>query len=503
VADIKSVKTVATSLISSAAQTYSASLTLSRSVVSVAVLLCDSDPRTRERVASVAKSSGADLRVESTDRLGTSHHPVSDTTIALIALAPKDAATHFQAIARLKSQCSDVVVYGPGWDRAPLAIRSQALLAGASCVLDTDSSIIESELTRRLRSMLEVITHRDEEQRRLRDIMARVGIVGTSRVMLALARWLVRISALSDLPVLISGETGTGKELIARAIHALDQKRGRGPFVPLNCAALTPSLAESELFGHHHGAFTGAIRDRRGLIRSAHGGVLFLDEIGDLDIDLQGKLLRVLQENRVLGVGEDREEAISVRVIAATNRDLQQMVGNNRFRADLFYRLNVLNARAPALSERPEDIPLLVAHFLERDRGARMTASASFIAALSQVDLSGNVRQLENLVRRAVAHAGDDRPLDLEDLPAEVWKELSSRAEAVEASASSARASEWWPAVLDANGWNLTRSLSACERTILQAALARMHGNQSKTARLLGVTPRSIYTKLRKHRLAG
>jgi two-component system response regulator HydG len=271
----------------------------------------------------------------------------------------------------------------------------------------------------------------------------------------------------------------------------------------LNCAALTPSLAESELFGHHHGAFTGAIRDRRGLIRSAHGGVLFLDEIGDLDIDLQGKLLRVLQENRVLGVGEDREEAISVRVIAATNRDLQQMVGNNRFRADLFYRLNVLNARAPALSERPEDIPLLVAHFLERDRGARMTASASFIAALSQVDLSGNVRQLENLVRRAVAHAGDDRPLDLEDLPAEVWKELSSRAEAVEASASSARAPEWWPAVLDANGWNLTRSLSACERTILQAALARMHGNQSKTARLLGVTPRSIYTKLRKHRLAG
>jgi hydrogenase-4 transcriptional activator len=364
--------------------------------------------------------------------------------------------------------------------------------------------------------MLAVVLHRDQEERQLREAMARVGIVGASRVTMTLARWLVRISALSDLPVLISGETGTGKELIARAIHTLDLKRSRGPFVPLNCAALSPSLAESELFGHRHDAFTGASRDRLGLIRSANGGVLFLDEIGDLEIGLQGKLLRVLQENRVLGVGDDREEAVSVRVIAATNRDLQQMILVDRFRADLFYRLNVLSARAPALSERPEDIPLLVAHFLERHSGARTaTVSASFVAALSQLELSGNVRQLENLVRRAVAHADGDRPLGLEDLPAEVWKELSREApnvtavaESTPVASSEARASlphapDWWPAVLDANDWNLTRALRACERMILEVALSRAQGNQSKTARLLGVTPRSIYTKLRKHRIAG
>lgn len=469
----------------------------------VAVLLCDPAPARRDLIAKVTQSCGADLKVvESIDSIRPSRLLTPDTTIVLIALAPPDSAAYFDAIVRLKSQCGAVVVYGSGWDGVSLAIRSQALLAGATSVLDSDGIAFESELSRRLRSMLAVVVHGDEEQRQLREVMARVGIVGASRATIALARWLVRISALSDLPVLISGETGTGKELVARAIHTLDQKRSRGPFVPLNCAALSPSLAESELFGHRHGAFTGASRDRPGLIRSANGGVLFLDEIGDLDIGLQGKLLRVLQENRVLGVGEDREEAISVRVIAATNRDLQQMVNDHRFRADLFYRLNVLSARVPTLAERPDDIPLLVAYFLKRCRGECLASpSASFLAALSQVELSGNVRQLENLVRRAVAHADGDRPLDLEDLPADVWKELSRGV--VDDHTSSTRDPDWCPAVLDSNGWNLTRSMRACEHMFLQAALSRMHGNQSKTARLLGVTPRSIYTKLRKHRLAG
>jgi len=286
--------------------------------------------------------------------------------------------------------------------------------------------------------------------------------------------------------------------------------------VPLNCAALSPTLAESELFGHRQGAFTGAARERLGLVRSANGGVLFLDEIGDLDVGLQGKLLRVLQENRVLGVGADREEAVSVRVIAASNRDLQEMVDERRFRADLFYRLNVLSARAPALSERREDIPLLVAHFLDRHRGGHVvTPGSTFLEALAEVELAGNVRQLENLVRRAVAQATGDGLLGLEDLPAEVWERLSRARENGPDAPGSATPTRFpdaasppvdantWPAVLDANDWNLTRSLRACERILLQIALSRTHGNQSKTARLLGVTPRSIYTKLRRHRLAG
>jgi transcriptional regulator with GAF, ATPase, and Fis domain len=434
--------------------------------------------------------------------------------VVLIGVDPADADGRFDVIRRLRAQRVQVVIFGAGWDRVALRVRSRALLAGAVCVLDSAAPEFDAEMRRRLRSIVALVSHLADEQRELRNVMAKVGIVGTTPVMLSLARWLVRVCTVSDLPVLISGETGTGKELIARAIHTLDEKRTGGPFVALNCAALTPSLAESELFGHRRGAFTGAAGDRLGLIRSAQGGVLFLDEIGDLDIALQGKLLRVLQENRVLAVGGDREEAISVRVIAATNRDLRPMVDDHRFRADLFYRLNVLSIRAPALSERRDDIPLLVAHFLDRCGRDRAAAGPTFLAALSAVDLSGNVRQLENLVRRAVAHASDEGPLCLEDLPAEVWEELSRGdrgadqerpSAAIDSSAAlpAGTHADQWPALFEANGWNLSRSLRTCERLLLQAALTRVGGNQSKAARLLGVTPRSVYSKLRKHGLAG
>ena len=169
-------------------------------------------------------------------------------------------------------------------------------------------------------------------------------------------RSIIRFSTLSDLPVLIVGETGTGKEGLARALHRLDPKRKEGPFVAVNCGAIAAPLAESEFFGHRRGAFTGADRDRKGLVRSAEGGVLFLDEIGELDAALQAKLLRVLQESRVLGVGEDRDIQVNVRVVAATNRDLDQMGQQSRFRADLFHRLNVLSIRVPPLSERADDL---------------------------------------------------------------------------------------------------------------------------------------------------
>ena len=169
-------------------------------------------------------------------------------------------------------------------------------------------------------------------------------------------RSIIRFSTLSDLPVLIVGETGTGKEGLARALHRLDPKRKEGPFVAVNCGAIAAPLAESEFFGHRRGAFTGADRDRKGLVRSAEGGVLFLDEIGELEAALQAKLLRVLQESRVLGVGEDRDIQVNVRVVAATNRDLDQMGQQSRFRADLFHRLNVLSIRVPPLSERADDL---------------------------------------------------------------------------------------------------------------------------------------------------
>jgi transcriptional regulator with GAF, ATPase, and Fis domain len=330
--------------------------------------------------------------------------------------------------------------------------------------------------------------------------MTRLGIVGASRCMLALGRWLVKIGPMSELPVLITGETGTGKELVARAIHDLDPRRRSGPFVAVNCGALSASLAESELFGHRKGAFTGAMQDRRGLVRSAQGGTLFLDEIGDLEFGLQGKLLRVLQEHRVRGVGDDVEEAVSVRVLAATNRDLGAMVDQGRFRIDLFYRLNLLTLGVPPLAERRDDIERLVLHFVRKyGNGRPLQVAPSLVTALRSIALPGNVRQLENLIRRAVVDAKEDGTLGIEQLPESVWDQVSRIASA-DAGDTGAQN---WAAVLETHAWNLSRSLRTCERQFLKAALVRAQGNQSATARLLGVTPRSIYNKIRKHRLAG
>ena len=180
--------------------------------------------------------------------------------------------------------------------------------------------------------------------------MGALGLVGRGPRIMSVFLSIVRVSPLSDVPILISGETGTGKELVARSIHRLDPGRCHEPFIPVNCSAISAGLAESLLFGHRRGAFTGADHYRRGLIRAAGAGVLFLDEIGDLDLSLQGKLLRVLQERRVLALGEDHEVPIHARIIAATNRNLEEMVRDHTFRGDLFHRLNVLSIRMPAFA---------------------------------------------------------------------------------------------------------------------------------------------------------
>jgi transcriptional regulator with PAS, ATPase and Fis domain len=319
------------------------------------------------------------------------------------------------------------------------------------------------------------------------------------------------------------GETGTGKEMVARAIHRLDPNRRNGPFVPVNCGAINASLAESELFGHRRGAFTGAERDRKGLVRAAIGGVLFLDEIGDLDANLQSKLLRVLQEHRVLALGDDQEVPVDVRVIAATNRHLDDMARKGVFRADLFHRLHVLSVRIPPLRERPDDIAPLVRHFCARCDAAACEGAdlvtEEFLEALRRVVLPGNVRQLENLVRRAFLTRQGDGPLRLSDLPPEIWIQI---ADTTGSDIEQAAYDEQVPTprspvasqpsgvddgvfdpvdVLDANSWKLWRSLDFCEHKIVVAALGASHGNRSRAARLLGISLRSIFNKMRKYRL--
>jgi transcriptional regulator with PAS, ATPase and Fis domain len=293
----------------------------------------------------------------------------------------------------------------------------------------------------------------------------------------------------------------------------LDRKRCQGPFVALNCSAINPNLAESELFGHRRGAFTGAEAGRRGLIRSADGGVLFLDEVGDLDPQLQAKLLRVIQERRVLGVGDDREVDVHVRVVAATNRDLGALVRQGKFREDLFHRLNTLSVHLPPLRQRADDIGPLVEHFINKHRppdGDRQSLNAGpeFIDALKLLRLPGNARELEHLVARVVGGRDTAEPLRLLDLPADAWRELAvgeSQAQTDEPSGAHAASPDELRAqlarVLDDNGWSLTRSLEYCERLLLESALLRADGNQTQTAKLLGITARSVYNKVRKHKL--
>jgi DNA-binding NtrC family response regulator len=395
------------------------------------------------------------------------------------------------------------------------------LLAGSLWLLDSAKAEFTQVLRRLLVRLLQVDLGKRTEEERVKCMMKQLGSVGESQAILAVFHMVQRVSALSDLPILITGETGTGKELLAHAIHRLDLKRCHGPFVAVNCSAISPGLVESELFGHRRGAFTGADRDRKGLIRSAEGGVLFLDEIGELDNTLQAKLLRVLQENRVLSVGEDREVAVNVRLIAATNRDLEAMVQQEKFRADLFHRLHVLTIHIPPLRERPADIRPLIEHFLEKYQFLKQAGSFSMdsdvIDALTQLKLPGNARQLENVVRWALVNKDDESPLSLRNLPLDIWQQLSEQgkhpgiqlapvdeAKDVLKSTAEAPRQEMFSSLLnllDLNGWNLSRALQHCERLLLEAALHKACGNQSRTARLLGITPRSVYNKVHKHQL--
>lgn len=473
------------------------------------VLVVDPRPARRARVEGAVTAARA--RVVHAWEEVASVAGSDAATVALVAVGTTSGETPsgVAQVRRLRHQGIPVLAYDDDVTRWPLRTRCQLLLAGALHVLDSATPGFVDELGGRLGQVLAIEGARRAEQDRLRALMAQLGVRGESPAMLDVFRRTVRISRLSDLPVLIRGETGTGKELLARAIHALDGKRARGAFVPLNCAALPRSLAESELFGHRRGAFSGADRSRKGLVRAADGGVLFLDEIGELDLDLQAKLLRVLQEGRVLAVGEDQEVPVDVRVVAATHRDLGGMVERGQFREDLFFRLAVTTLEIPPLRDRREDISTLVEHFVDKHaRGAGggvLLVGAEFIEALTHAALPGNIRQLENLVRRAIVQKEGEGALGLEDLPPEFLEQLSAASDAAPSPDPPAPDPAGWPRstaqLLDASGWNLARALDVCERLLLVTAMERARGNQTRAARLLGITSRSVYNKIRKHQL--
>ena len=287
--------------------------------------------------------------------------------------------------------------------------------------------------------------------------------------------------------VLITGESGTGKELVARALHT-EGSRASARFVAVNCGAIPEELMESELFGHVKGSFTGAVADRPGLVREADGGTLFLDEIGELSLGLQVKLLRVLQEKKVKPVGGTAELDVDVRVVAATNRELEDEVARGAFRQDLYYRLNVIEVRIPPLRQRREDISLLVDHFLKRqskELGRPITVSAAARKLLEDYDFPGNVRELENVIERAVALAPADE-IDVDDLP-------RLRTTAVRSAVEAGGAVE-----LPAEGVDLDRLVADYERAWVARALEKAGGVRKKAAHLLGISFRSMRYRLAK-----
>ncbi|MBD7922238.1 sigma-54-dependent transcriptional regulator [Xanthomonas bonasiae] len=285
----------------------------------------------------------------------------------------------------------------------------------------------------------------------------------------------IGLAAASDLPVLVSGETGTGKELVARALHRASARAGAA-FVAVNCAAIPAELIESELFGYRKGAFSGAVADRPGLIREADGGTLFLDEIGDMPLPMQAKLLRFLQEGEVSPLGGRGAQKVDVRVVAATHRELAQLVADGRFRSDLRYRLNVVPIELPPLRERGDDIVLLAQHFLEEGASAPRTLSAAAQARLRAYPWPGNVRELRNAMQRCqvLVRTPTIEAHDLDEVLAG------------DAAATSAET----PAL------TLPDAIAQLERQMIQAALTQAQGNRAEAARRLGIHRQLLYRKL-------
>jgi len=316
-------------------------------------------------------------------------------------------------------------------------------------------------------------------------------IVGHSPRMLQIYNLIKQVGG-TKTNVLISGESGTGKELVARAIHQMSP-RAEKPFVTINCSAIPDSLMESELFGHVKGAFTGAVANKKGLFEIAHGGTVFLDEIGDLSSFIQVKLLRVIQEREFMRVGETETLSVDVRILAATNRDLEREIIQGRFREDLFFRLNVVHLHLPPLRERREDIPLLAQYFLEKyshELGKDVRSISSYaLDALMNYNFPGNVRELENIIERSVALEGSNIILPESLVLSEFKKEGEKKG---------VPSFHLTPAGLD-----LEKELSQLEKDLIQQALQLSNGVIKKAAELLHVSFRAMRWKIQKYNLRG
>lgn len=446
------------------------------------VLVVDEDPAVRSACCEIAATRG--FASHGIDNLAAARSLLRGNTVDILILDLKSpAGAGLELLEEVKMLHPEIaVIVMTAFATVTSAV--EAMRTGANDYLTKPFELDE------LAAVLDRAAQRrnvDTASRRLREkLRSQQGLgnlIGNSPEMEKIYRILSKV-AQTNHPVLILGESGTGKELIARAIHANGPNSSR-PFLPVDCGSLVPTLVESELFGYVKGAFTGATRNKEGLLASAEGGTVFLDEIGEMPLDLQAKLLRALQEKEIRPVGATHRVTINCRILAATNRDLATMVEQGRFRKDLYYRLNVVALRIPPLRDRREDIPLLAAHFLKRTgrSGPKFVFSDDALRIMSEYAWPGNVRELENSIERACALTTGP-VLRLGDLPTQLqdFHLLAHRKEEVVSGTS-----------------NEVRPLAALERQAILDTLRQLNGDKLTAARLLGIGKTTLYRKLKEY----
>ncbi len=441
------------------------------------LLILDDDRAVREAAREIAHSLGFSTHIA--DSAEHAYRALDSHSIDAVLLDSRvrDAAGMETLLAIKRHRPDVVVIVVTGYGTVQSAV--QAMKNGAYDYVTKPFSMEELRLllervSRHLRVKIENRVRRET----IRSSQGFANIVGHTPDMEKLYR-IISKAGQSTHPVLILGESGTGKEMVAKAIHSSGPLRNK-PFIPVDCGSLVPTLIESELFGHTRGAFTGATNSKDGLLAIADGGTVFLDEIGELPVDLQAKLLRAIQEKEIRPVGSVKNIPINVRILGATNRDLEQAVAAGTFRRDLFFRLNVLTLRIPPLRERRQDIPLLVGHFLERigrDSGMEKTISDDALKALMNYEWPGNVRELENSLERACALSSGNE-IQIRDLPTH----LSSA-----------------PASLLARPAAGIVPMAELEKTTILNALAQVNGDKMVAARLLGIGKTTLYRKLKEY----
>ncbi len=454
------------------------------------VLILDEDAAVRSAVSEIASGRGFQAYAVDSVHAAREHLRGNSTDVLLLDLKATSgqAMDLLDEVKTVRPDTSVIVMTA----YATVTSAVEAMRTGATDYLTKPFAMDE------LATVLDRTAERrrvDSESRRLRERMRTQGtlgtIVGQSPEMDKIYRIMSKV-AHSTHPVMIFGESGTGKELVARSIHS-NSPSAQKPFLPVDCGSLVPTLVESELFGYVKGAFAGATRNKDGLLVAAEDGTVFLDEVGELPSDLQAKLLRALQEREVRPVGSSERVPMRARVLAATSRDLIQMVEQGRFRKDLYYRLNVVSLRLPALRERRPDVPLLAAHFLDRigkEYGKRFELSDEALRVLDEYEWPGNVRELENALERACSFASGtvvqlgDMPTQLQDFRMQQRRLTMPLREVLEAAAAASLP---------------VTSLADMERQAILDTIQRMNGDKLQAARALGIGKTTLYRKLKEY----